>query len=150
MLFTLQVHMGRCVYSCDNDVCDHQMVNMEFDSGATAVMTMNAFTIDQRRETRICGTQGELRWDVVLIGQFKSSCLPRKKEKKYFQISLHLLSSYKRSWWGRLFPYECSNEGNSSLMILHCSRLMLCSHSHHIKLFLRLKNQGWIKQLKSM
>ena len=54
---------GRCVYSCDNDVCDHQMVNMEFDSGATAVMTMNAFTIDQRRETRICGTQGELRWD---------------------------------------------------------------------------------------
>ena len=54
---------GRCVYSCDNDVCDHQMVNMEFDSGATAVMTMNAFTSDMRRETRICGTQGELRWD---------------------------------------------------------------------------------------
>lgn len=54
---------GRCVYSCDNDVCDHQMVNMEFDSGTTAVMTMNAFTSDMRRETRVCGTHGELRWD---------------------------------------------------------------------------------------
>ena len=51
------------MYSCDNDVCDHQTVNMEFDSGATAVMTMNAFTSDIRRETRVCGTRGELRWD---------------------------------------------------------------------------------------
>ena len=39
------------------------MVNMEFDSGTTAVMTMNAFTSDMRRETRVCGTHGELRWD---------------------------------------------------------------------------------------
>ena len=54
---------GRCVYACDNDVADHQMVNMEFESGATASMTMNAFTENMSRETRICGTRGELRWD---------------------------------------------------------------------------------------
>eukprot|EP00095_Tigriopus_kingsejongensis_P004155 snap_masked-scaffold1541_size36691-processed-gene-0.1 protein:Tk04155 transcript:snap_masked-scaffold1541_size36691-processed-gene-0.1-mRNA-1 annotation:"predicted protein" len=53
---------GRCVYDCDNDVADHQMVNMEFESGATATMTMNAFTRNMSRETRICGTKGELRW----------------------------------------------------------------------------------------
>ena len=54
---------GRCAYSCDNDVVDHQVVQMEFASGATAAFTMNAFTSDMRRETRICGSKGELRWD---------------------------------------------------------------------------------------
>ncbi len=54
---------GRCIYKCDNDVVDHQVVNMEFESGATASFTMNAFTKDMRRETRICGTKAELRWD---------------------------------------------------------------------------------------
>ena len=54
---------GKCVYETDNDVVDHQVVNMEFETGATASFTMNAFTKDISRETRICGTKGELRWD---------------------------------------------------------------------------------------
>ena len=48
---------GRCVYACDNDVVDHQVVNMEFENGATAAFTMNAFTKNGCRETRICGTK---------------------------------------------------------------------------------------------
>lgn len=54
---------GRCVYRCDNDVVDHQVVAMEFEGGATASFTMTGFTRIRRRETRIFGTRGELRGD---------------------------------------------------------------------------------------
>lgn len=54
---------GRCVYACDNDVVDHQVVAMEFASGATATFTMTAFTEQADRQTRIFGTRGELRGD---------------------------------------------------------------------------------------
>jgi hypothetical protein len=48
---------GRCVYSCDNDVSDHQTVNFSFgdNGGPTAVLTMNAFTRDMNRKTTISG-----------------------------------------------------------------------------------------------
>ena len=50
---------GRCVYACDNDVVDHQVVNMEFDCGATASFTMTAFNTAGGRKTRLHGTRGE-------------------------------------------------------------------------------------------
>ncbi|AWZ03905.1 MULTISPECIES: Gfo/Idh/MocA family oxidoreductase [unclassified Streptomyces] len=54
---------GRCVYACDNDVVDHQVVAMEFPGGATATFTMTAFTELTNRRTRIFGTRGELTGD---------------------------------------------------------------------------------------
>lgn len=54
---------GRCVYECDNDVVDHQVVNMEFEGGASASFTMTGFTKERRRETRIFGTCGEIYGD---------------------------------------------------------------------------------------
>ena len=51
---------GRCVYHCDNDVVDHQTVNMEFEGGVTAVFTMSAFTSRCYRTLKIMGTMGEI------------------------------------------------------------------------------------------
>lgn len=51
---------GRCVYACDNDVLDHQVVDMKFAGGATASFTLTAFCRQRDRETRIFGTRGEL------------------------------------------------------------------------------------------
>ncbi|RNA21105.1 oxidoreductase isoform X1 [Brachionus plicatilis] len=56
---------GRCVYKmADNDVCDNQTVNLQFDDGSAATMTMIAFTKDIcTRKTKIYGTKGMLEWD---------------------------------------------------------------------------------------
>jgi predicted dehydrogenase len=61
---------GRCVYSCDNDVVDHQVVNMRFADGSTASFTMTAFTRQRDRETRIFGTRGEIYGNGDLIEIF--------------------------------------------------------------------------------
>ena len=54
---------GRCVWACDNDVVDHQVVSMRFENNSTATFTMTAFTHLRPRETRIFGTLGELYGD---------------------------------------------------------------------------------------
>lgn len=48
---------GRCIFKCDNDVVDHQTVNMEFEDGITVTFTMSAFNLGGRR-IRIMGTKG--------------------------------------------------------------------------------------------
>ncbi len=58
---------GRCVYACDNDVVDHQVVNMEFAGGQTAVFSMVGFTEMTNRKTRLFGTRGQIEGDGTLI-----------------------------------------------------------------------------------
>ena len=50
---------GLCVYHANNDVVDHQVVNMEFAGGATVSFSMNAFNCGGRY-IRLFGTKGEL------------------------------------------------------------------------------------------
>lgn len=54
---------GKCVFQLDNDAVDHQVVNLEYESGATASFTMSAFNKGGRR-IRIMGTKGELEGDM--------------------------------------------------------------------------------------
>ena len=50
---------GKCVYKCDNDVVDHQVVNLEFENGGVASFNMCAFN-DMGRYIRVMGTAGEI------------------------------------------------------------------------------------------
>ncbi|WP_329565091.1 Gfo/Idh/MocA family protein [Streptomyces sp. NBC_01361] len=54
---------GRCVYRSDNDVVDHQVVNLEYEGGITAAFTLTAFTPQENRHTKIFGTRGQLTGD---------------------------------------------------------------------------------------
>ncbi len=69
---------GRCVYECDNDVVDNQVVNMLFEGGRTATFTMTAFAKGGRK-TRIFGTRGEIYGDSSNIEVF--DFLTEKTEK---------------------------------------------------------------------
>ena len=55
---------GKCVYQCDNDVVDHQIVNMLFEDDVTATFSMNPFNCGGRF-TNIYGTKAELRIDLT-------------------------------------------------------------------------------------
>lgn len=55
---------GRCVWRCDNDVCDHQTVILEFDGGLEAVFDLQALTAENTRTLRILFDRGELNGDV--------------------------------------------------------------------------------------
>ncbi|MBQ4616894.1 MAG: Gfo/Idh/MocA family oxidoreductase [Clostridia bacterium] len=51
---------GRCVYHCDNDVVDHQTINMEFEDGVTGVFTMSGLTEFPCRQIKLMGTRGQI------------------------------------------------------------------------------------------
>jgi predicted dehydrogenase len=64
---------GRCVYGCDNDVVDHQVVIMEFEDRISADFTMSAFT-PHGRQTRIMGSRGYLEGqeNVIRVLDFRT------------------------------------------------------------------------------
>lgn len=55
---------GRCVYHCDNDVVDHQVVNLQFTNDVTVSFTMCAFTLEGSRIMNIMGTKGQIKCDM--------------------------------------------------------------------------------------
>ena len=69
----------RCVFKCDNDVVDNQVVSALFEGGATAQLNMTAFCEGGIRTIRVCGTEGMLEasmldniikyWKFGVIGQ---------------------------------------------------------------------------------
>mgnify|MGYP002521500849 CR=1 FL=1 len=67
---------GRCVFACDNDVVDHQVVNMLFEDNVTAQLTMTAFSKECHRCIKIHGTLGEIEGDMeenkITVRPFRS------------------------------------------------------------------------------
>lgn len=55
---------GRCVFACDNDVVDHQVVDVEMTDGSTFSFTMTGFTELNSRHAKFMGTKGELVADL--------------------------------------------------------------------------------------
>ena len=52
---------GRCVYRCDNNVCDHQVSILRFRNGVTATFNLSGFTNKMMRTIKIMGEDGEIR-----------------------------------------------------------------------------------------
>lgn len=69
---------GRCVFFCDNNVCDHQIVNIEFVNGVTVAYNMSGFTNQLSRSFRIMCEHGEILGsslqNYIKVNTFASSC----------------------------------------------------------------------------
>lgn len=55
---------GRCVYACDNDVVDSQIVSMEMENGVLCQLMMTAFCEHGGRTIRVFGTHGCIEGDM--------------------------------------------------------------------------------------
>lgn len=81
---------GRCVFHCDNDVVDNQIVAMEMESGATVTLTMSAFTSIGGRTIKVMGTLGDIQGDmhdnIIKITEFgkESEIIDLGREEKDF------------------------------------------------------------------
>ncbi|WP_073590449.1 Gfo/Idh/MocA family protein [Anaerocolumna xylanovorans] len=54
---------GRCVYRCDNDVCDNQVTIIEFENGVTASFHLSGFTNRISRTIKVMCEHGEIKGD---------------------------------------------------------------------------------------
>lgn len=54
---------GRCVYRCDNDVCDHMVTMLEFEGGATASFHLAGLAGAPGRRTRVSLERGWIEGD---------------------------------------------------------------------------------------
>ena len=52
---------GRCVYHCDNDVVDQQVVSMELATGTSVVLVMHGHSNEEHRSMRYDGSRATLR-----------------------------------------------------------------------------------------
>jgi predicted dehydrogenase len=55
---------GRCVWKCDNDVCDNQTVNIQFESGIHASFGLYALTADNTRRITVLTDEAEIAGDL--------------------------------------------------------------------------------------
>lgn len=80
---------GRCVFKCDNDVCDHQSTAIEFENGVTATFSLSAMTNRICRTIHIMCEDGEIYGDdeagKITVTRFRSNGLDA-----YEQQTIHI------------------------------------------------------------
>lgn len=80
---------GRCVYKCDNNVCDNQVTCIEFDNGVTATFHLSAFTNRTHRTIKVMCEQGDIYGDDALETLIVTRYAPNEQET-YETETIHL------------------------------------------------------------
>lgn len=78
---------GRCVYRCDNNVCDHQATLIEFSNGVSATFNLSAFTNEICRTIKIMGTKGVIGANddsgIIEVQKFRSCAFDESEKTIY-------------------------------------------------------------------
>ncbi|MCR5311230.1 MAG: Gfo/Idh/MocA family oxidoreductase [Lachnospiraceae bacterium] len=54
---------GRCVFKCDNNVCDNQVTNIEFENGVTATFHLSGLSNKMHRTIKVMCEHGDIYGD---------------------------------------------------------------------------------------
>jgi Oxidoreductase family, NAD-binding Rossmann fold/Oxidoreductase family, C-terminal alpha/beta domain len=65
MNYLKTTNYGKCAYRMDNDQPDHYTTNILFEDNITAAFSMEAFTSQEGRRTRVMGSMGEIVGDMT-------------------------------------------------------------------------------------
>lgn len=76
---------GRCVFHCDNNVCDHQVTLIEFKNGVHASFVLSGFTNTMSRTLKIMCEEGEIRAEdsgnFIEVTKFSANFTERTERK---------------------------------------------------------------------
>ena len=128
---------GRCVYHCDNNVCDHMSILMEFEDSITATFSLTAQSSNIHRNIHIMCEDGEIHAD-ELDGSIKVTHFRRNKVQQEKTTEFHTLkyesghgggdSGIMEDFTSRLL--KNSIESRSSISRSVESHLMACAIEH--------------------
>lgn len=102
---------GRCVYHCDNDVVDHQVVEMTFASGITATLTMHGHSHEEGRTLRVDGSRA------TLLGKFTYS-------QAWLEIHEHLTGKVTRFQFPSEVDQTSGHGGGDDGLMQHFVQVM--------------------------
>lgn len=76
---------GRCVFRCDNDVCDHQVSIIEFENGIKVTFNLSGFTNTMNRTIKVMCEHGEIRGvdsqNIIEVTRFTSTYIEEYSQK---------------------------------------------------------------------
>jgi len=119
---------GRCVYHCDNDVVDHQVVSMEFEDGITVTLTMQGHAHLEGRTTRIEGSHGSLQASFSLGGSWIEVSNHRSGRITRYDTSTALPSGHSGGDEGLMRSFVHSLQGEKTEQSMIVTQQALESH----------------------
>ncbi len=70
---------GRCVFRCDNNVCDNQVTDIEFENGVTATFHLSGFSNQMHRTIKVMCENGDIVGDdaddLIVVNRYSSNLL---------------------------------------------------------------------------
>jgi predicted dehydrogenase len=119
---------GRCVYRCDNDVVDHQVVMMEFEGGISVTLTMHGHAHIEGRTTCIEGSLGSLAASFSLGGSWIEVSNHKTGRNTYYNTSPGLPSGHSGGDEGLMRSFLRSLQGQKKEEAAFIAKQALESH----------------------
>jgi predicted dehydrogenase len=102
---------GRCVYHCDNNVVDHQVVEITFKNGITATLTMQGHSDEEGRSLRVDGSKASL------FGKFSYS-------QAWLEVREHLTGAVERFRFPSEVDQTAGHGGGDAGLMHHFVQVM--------------------------